>query len=84
MSGLSFAAMNASSDAEIKKRVQQLVVGEPLMLFDLTTDPSERKNLIRDPRYAKDAAELGKKLLAHMQKTDDPQTKPFQAVWEKR
>src|SRR5262249_9643845 len=54
MSGLSFAAMSASADAKIQGRVQQLVVGERLMLFDLTADPDECSNRINDPRYAKD------------------------------
>jgi N-sulfoglucosamine sulfohydrolase len=84
MSGLSFAAMNQSPDAKCKGRVKQLVEGEPLMLFDTSADPGERKNLIRDTRYATDVAELGKKLLAHMQKTDDPQTKAFQVAWRKK
>ncbi|MBM3983972.1 MAG: sulfatase, partial [Planctomycetes bacterium] len=80
MSGLSFAAMNASDDAKVRARVKQLVDGEPLMLFDTAADPTERKNLVRDPKYANDVAELGKKLLAHMKRTDDPQTKAFEAA----
>ncbi|CAN5599874.1 sulfatase [soil metagenome] len=80
MSGLSFAAMNASTDAKIQARVKQLVDGESLMLFDTAADPTERKNLIRDPKYANDVVELKKKLLTHMQKTDDPQTKAFEAI----
>jgi N-sulfoglucosamine sulfohydrolase len=80
MSGLSFAAMNASADAKIQARVRQLVEGETLMLFDTAADPGERKNLVRDPKYAGDAAELSKKLLAHMKRTDDPQTKAFEAA----
>ncbi len=80
MSGLSFAAMNASTDATIQARVKQLVVGESLMLFDTAADSTERKNLINDPRYAKDVEELSKKLLAHMKRTDDPQTQAFEAV----
>lgn len=77
MSGLSFSAMNASSDAHIRSRVKQLVAGEPLMLFDTAADPGERMYLIRDPKYAGDLAELSKKLLAHMKETDDPQLKAF-------
>jgi len=80
MSGLSFAAMNASTDAKIQSRVKQLVEGETLMLFDTAADPTERKNLIGDPKYANDVAELTKKLLAHMKKTDDPQTKAYEAA----
>ncbi|MBA4192577.1 MAG: sulfatase [Planctomycetaceae bacterium] len=84
MSGLSFAAMNASTDEKVRARVKQLVEGEPLMLFDTATDPGERKNLINDPKYANDVAELSKKLLTHMKRTDDPQTKPFEAAITKK
>jgi len=84
MSGLSFAAMNASKDASIQARVKQLVDGAPLMLFDAAADLTERKNLINDPRYATDVAELGRKLLAHMKRTSDPQAKAFAAAIEKK
>ena len=84
MSGLSFAAMNASTDARIQARVKQLVEGESLMLFDTAADPTERKNLVNDPKYANDLAELSKKLLAHMKRTDDPQTKVFEAAIAKQ
>ncbi len=80
MSGLSFAAMNASKDAKIQARVKQLVDGEPLMLFDTAVDPTERKNLINDPKYANDVAKLSKMLLAHMKRTEDPQTKAFEVA----
>ena len=80
MSGLSFAAMNASTDSKIQSRVKQLVEGEKLMLFDTAADPSERTNLIHDPKYATDIAELSRKLLAHMQQTNDPQTTAFEAA----
>lgn len=84
MSGLSFAAMNASEDPKIQGRVKQLVVGETLQLFDTGADPSERKNIIRDPKYARDLADLSQKLLAHMKKTNDPQTAAFQAALDKK
>ena len=84
MSGLSFAAMNASSDDRIQARVKQLVDGEPLMLFDTGSDLTERRNLINDPRYANDLAELSKKLSAHMQRTDDPQAMAFEAAIAKK
>jgi len=84
MSGLSFAAMKDSTDPKIQARVRQLVEGEPLMLFDLTKDPTERVNLIKAPQYASDVAELSKRLLAHMKKTDDPQTAAFETALGKR
>lgn len=80
MSGLSFAAMNSSTDSLIQSRVKQLVEGESLMLFDIADDPNERKNLVNDPKYASDLASLGQKLLAHMKRTDDPQTAAFEAA----
>ena len=84
MSGLSFAAMNASSDTAIQARVKQLVEGETLMLFDTTTDPTERKNLINEPKYAGEVVELSRKLLAHMKRTEDPQAKAFEDAVGKR
>jgi N-sulfoglucosamine sulfohydrolase len=82
MSGLSFAAMNASADPKVQKRVKQLVEGEALMLYDTQADPDERTNRIRDPKYAADVTALNEKLLAHMKKTDDPQLKAFEAALE--
>jgi N-sulfoglucosamine sulfohydrolase len=72
MSGLSFAAMNASTEPAIQSRVKQLVEGETLMLFDTAADPSERHNVIRDPKYAEEFNELSRKLLTHMRRTNDP------------
>lgn len=80
MSGLSFAAMNASTDPKVQARVRQLVEGETLMLFDTAADPGERRNLIKDLRYANEVAELSRKLLAHMKRTHDPQTAAFEAA----
>jgi N-sulfoglucosamine sulfohydrolase len=80
MSGLSFNAMNASTDEGVKKRVKQLVEGEKLALYDLTADPGERVNVIGKKENAKVLADLSGKLLAHMKKTDDPQTKAFEAA----
>jgi N-sulfoglucosamine sulfohydrolase len=84
MSGLSFAAMNVSSDTRIQARVKQLVGGVPLMLFDTATDPGVRKNLIRDPKHADDVVELSKQLPAHIKQTNDPQTNPFEVALGKK
>lgn len=83
MSGLSFAAMNASEDAAVKTRVNQLVKGEPLMLFNLQTDPAERTNIVNDSKYAGEVADLSEKLLAHMKATDDPETAAFELALKK-
>ncbi len=84
MSGLSFAAMNASTDEKIQARVKQLVVGETLMLFDTAADPTERNNLVTDQKYTRDLEELSQKLIAHMKRTDDPQTQAFEAAISKK
>jgi N-sulfoglucosamine sulfohydrolase len=84
MSGLSFAAMNSSTDPAIQQRVKQLVEGETLMLFDTDNDPTERNNLISDPKYASDLAELSHKLLSHMKNTDDPQATAFEKAINSR
>jgi hypothetical protein len=72
--------MSGSVEPKVQARVKQLLEGEPLMLFDTSKDPNERKNLVCDPYYANDLAELSQKLLAHMKRTEDPQTKAFEAV----
>lgn len=72
MSGLSFAAMNESSDPRIQARVKQLVSGESMMFFDTTKDPTDRNNLIRDADYGVEVRNLSQKLLEHMQRTEDP------------
>jgi len=82
MSGLTFAAMNKSGDPGIKARIRQLVAGETLMLFDTSADPSERRNLIREPALAGEAGELSRRLLDHMRKTEDPLTEAFGKAWE--
>lgn len=82
MSGMTFNAMAkaAETDAKIKGRVQQLLVGAPEQFFDLRTDPDERVNLITDPKHEAEIARLKKLLLAHMEKTIDPQLENFRKV----
>jgi N-sulfoglucosamine sulfohydrolase len=80
MSGLSFAAMNESLDPAVQARVTQLVVGESLMLFDTSADPSERTNVIGDPAYRQDIMRLSHTLAEHMKRTEDPQLKSFEAA----
>ena len=85
MSGLSFNALATAgqSDPRIAARVEQFTKGVPLMLFDLTKDPTERKNLIDDPAYRADRERLTKLLLAHMEKTNDPQLEAFRKATAK-
>jgi N-sulfoglucosamine sulfohydrolase len=83
MSGRSFNALAAAatSDARIKGRVDQLVVGVPLSLFDLERDPDERANRVADPQYRADLDRLAKLLLAHLERTADPQVDAFRKAF---
>lgn len=86
MSGRSYNALAeaAKSDARIKSRVDQFIVGTPLSLFDLASDPDERTNRIDDPKYRDDLDRLAKRLQAHMERTNDPQLANFKAALAKR
>jgi N-sulfoglucosamine sulfohydrolase len=82
MNGLSYAALAAAgqSDERIAIRVQQLVKGMPLALYDLDRDPGERINVLRDVAYKADVQRLSKLLIEHMQRTSDPQLAAFEAA----
>ena len=43
-----------------------------LELYDLRQDPTEQRNLAKDPAEAATVADLGRQLRAWMQETDDP------------
>lgn len=75
--------MNDSTDATIQARVKQLLEGEMMMLFDTAADPSERTNLINDPKHSNEIAELSQKLIAHMKQTGDPELPAFEAALTK-
>jgi N-sulfoglucosamine sulfohydrolase len=79
MSGLSYAALAkaAESDARIKSRVDQLIVGTAEQFFDVRQDADERVNLIHDARHQPEIDRLRQLLLAHMQATSDPQLENF-------
>ncbi len=83
MSGASFGALAeaAKSDPRIAARVAQFQTGETLMFFDLRADPDERANVIREPRYGPPVVRLEKLLLAHMERTSDPQTAACRAAF---
>jgi N-sulfoglucosamine sulfohydrolase len=80
MSGLTYAAMNKSLDERIMARVKQLTVGEKWMLYDTLADPSERRNLVGDPKYTRDLEILLQKLLTHMKQTEDPLLMQFESA----
>lgn len=84
MQGLTFKALDdaARTDERIRGRVEQYITGETLALYDTEKDPEQRKNVIADPAYAEDLKDLKASLLAHMQKTGDPQLNAFKAALE--
>jgi N-sulfoglucosamine sulfohydrolase len=85
MSGRSFAALDAAgaTDPRIRARVDQYLIGTPLSFFDLTSDPDERKNLIADPARRPEIDRLAGLLLAHMERTNDPQLGAFKQALAK-
>ena len=82
MNGLSYQAMAkaAESDAKLKARVQQLVVGTPEQFFDLRADPDERVNFIAEAKHAAEVDRLRRLLVAHMERTADPQLENFRKL----
>jgi N-sulfoglucosamine sulfohydrolase len=85
MSGKSFNALAAAAKTEprIAARMVQFQTGESLMFFDLRTDPDERTNVIRESKYRADIERLEKLLLAHMERTGDPQTTACKEAFSK-
>lgn len=79
MGGLSWNAMAkaAESDAKIKPRVQHFLYRTAEEFYDETADPDERRNLINDPKHQAEIAELKRRLLAHMETTNDPLLEQF-------
>ena len=89
MSGITFKAIETAgqTDERIAGRVKQLRVGEPLMMFNEQTDSGERGNLVTDAHYRAEVERLAALLLAHMEKTEDPQTANFKkalADWKEK
>jgi N-sulfoglucosamine sulfohydrolase len=89
MSGITYKALEAAGqkDERIAARVKQLRVGEPQMFFNEITDRAERNNLIYEPSCRPEIERLAKLLLAHMEKTEDPQTANFKkalAAWRSK
>lgn len=82
-SGLTFKALEAAagSDARIKSRVDQLVLGAPEQFFNLEEDPDERRNLIDDPRHKDEIARMRRILLEEMERTGDPQLAAFKKTF---
>ncbi len=79
MRGRAFRAIAqaARHDPRIDARVRQLVAGVPLAFYDLARDPDERRNLIDDPAHRPEIERLQDRLLAHMERTGDPEVARF-------
>jgi len=82
MNGLSFNAMSAAAkeDSKIESRVEQFIKGVPLAFYDSKSDPGERTNELTNPKFRKELERLKKLLLAHMEKTNDPEVANFKKV----
>jgi N-sulfoglucosamine sulfohydrolase len=82
MNGRSYAALAAAGkdDPRVMARVDQFVVGTPLSFFDLEKDPDERTNRIADPVRRSEVERLAGLLLAHMERTKDPQLDAFRTA----
>jgi N-sulfoglucosamine sulfohydrolase len=70
----------AGSDPKLQARVEHLIYRCREEFYDEEKDPDERNNLITDPHYESEIAELKALLLAHMERTDDPMAKRFRRV----
>ncbi len=81
MGGLTFHAMQqaAPKQPDVAKRVELLVHRVPEELYDFSSDPNGLKNLIGDPKYTEQAAQMRKAMLAWMEKNQDPLTDHFRA-----
>jgi len=82
MLGLTYPAMieAARTDAKMAARVKQYVYGVPLALYDLKSDPGQRRNLIDDPAQKRRAARMKDMLFQEMQRTKDPQLANYRSV----
>jgi N-sulfoglucosamine sulfohydrolase len=89
MSGVTYKALETAgkADERISSRVKQLRVGEPLMFFSEQSDSAERRNLAGESIHSTEIERLALLLLAHMEKTGDPQTTNFKKAlqdWKSR
>ena len=89
MSGVTYKALETAgkADERISSRVKQLRVGEPLMFFSEQSDSAERRNLAGESIHSAEIERLALLLLAHMEKTGDPQTTNFKKAlqdWKSR
>lgn len=67
----------ARADPALQRRLHHLRFRAPEELYDYEDDPDALHNLIDDPRYEPERARLRNELLAHMERTGDPQLASF-------
>jgi N-sulfoglucosamine sulfohydrolase len=90
-SGLAFAAMQkaAHTDAEMKKRLDYILLRRREELFDLEKDPYSFNNLAENPKYKRQLEKMQKLLLKEMKRSGDPlldsmvNNKSYPAQWGK-
>jgi N-sulfoglucosamine sulfohydrolase len=90
-SGLAFAAMQkaAHTDAEMKKRLDYILLRRREELFDLEKDPYSFNNLAENPKYKRQLEKMQKLLLKEMKRSGDPlldsmvNNKSYPAQWSK-
>jgi N-sulfoglucosamine sulfohydrolase len=80
MAGLTWKAMAAVAEQNpsIQERTEFYTYRAPEEFYDLTKDPSERKNLISDPVHQAEIESMRKELLSLMQRTEDPFANAFE------
>jgi N-sulfoglucosamine sulfohydrolase len=81
MSGLTFKAMQQAAKGQkaVAARVEMLLHRVPEELYDFTVDPDALHNLISDPKYQDQAAQMRKDMLLWMERTQDPLLENFRA-----
>ena len=74
MSGLTFKAMQeaGATNPKIKARVDHYLYRCAEEFYDLEKDPTERQNLINDPKRQGEIRRMKAMLLAEMKRTNDP------------
>jgi N-sulfoglucosamine sulfohydrolase len=79
MSGLTFKTMQEAGaiNPEIKARVDHYLYRCAEEFYDLKNDPTERQNLISDPKRQGEIQRMKKLLLAEMERTGDPLLSKF-------